>query len=339
VSRPRAVFVTTRPPVHQKLALEAAPEQIRVDLLVSPDKATVMQALAGAEFLISERSGEVDAEIIAAGTELRLIQRLGARCHDIELVAAESCGVPVCVWPLKQSAVVAEHVMALVLSLTKRLRESAEVMLVEGDWGEPQECDANTFVMNWTGRTGIGMLTGASVGIVAMGEIGTELALRLQAFGCDVAYNNRRRLPDSAELRVGVRYLPIDDLLDQCSVVCLLVPFSPETVGMTDAVFLAKMQRGALLVSCGASTTLDEQAVRDAYVSGHLGGIATDGHRWEPAPPDGPLVSLSRDRSANVVLTPHSAQGDLQLTAQMRRPEYTNVMNVLADKPLLHRVV
>jgi len=319
--------------------MEAAPEDIEVELLVSPDKATVINALTGAQFLISERVGEIDADVIAAGGDLQLIQRLGARCHDIDLEAARTREVPVCVWPLEQSAMVAEHVMALLLALAKRLKDSAEVMTSSADWGEPQECDANTFAMNWTGRTGIGMLAGTSVGIIAMGEIGTELALRLRSFGCDVVYNNRRRLPASAESRIGVRYLARDDLLQVCDIVCLLVPFSPETVGMTNPAFLAMMRPGALLVSCGASTTLDEEAVAAAYSSGHLGGIATDGHRWEPTKSDGPLVSLARNRSANVVLTPHSAQGDLQLTAAMRRPEYTNVINVLADKPLLHRVV
>ena len=308
-------------------------------MLVSPKKATLIESLADAEFLISERSGNVDADVIAAGTDLRLIQRLGARCHDIDVEAAEAAGVAVCCWPLMQSAMVAEHIMMLILALAKRLRDSMEVLVDGSEWGEPRESDANTFAMNWTKRTDISVLTGSSVGIVAMGEIGTELALRLRAFGCDVYYHNRHRLPDSAEARVGAQYRPLDDLLGECSVVCLLVPYSPETVGMTDPTFLAKMRPGALLVSCGASTTLDEQAVADAYVSGHLGGVATDGHRWEPLRPDGPLVTLRKEPSANVVLTPHSAQADLELNAEMRAPEFTNLVNLLAGKALRHRVV
>ena len=338
MSRHRTVYVTSRPQIHRDMALEAAPGALDIDLLVAPDKATIIEALAGAEFLVSDRAGDIDADIIAAGRDLRLIQRLGARCHDIDLDAAAAAGVPVCCWPLPQSAMVAEHTMMLVLALAKRLRDSMNVMIDGSDWGTPQECDANTFAMNWTRRSGISMLTGETVGIVAMGEIGTELALRLRVFGCEVRYHNRRRLPTRAEDRIGVQYRPLDELLAECRIVCLLVPYSPETVGMTDATFLEKMQPGALLVSCGASTTLDEQAVADAYVRGGLGGVATDGHRWEPARPDGPLVLLSRDPAANVVLTPHSAQGNLQLTAEMRAPEYTNLVRILAGEPLLHRV-
>ncbi len=334
----RTVYVTSRPRIHRDLALAAAPAELDIEMLVSPAKADVASAVAGAEFLVSDRTGDIDADIIAAGTRLRLIQRLGARCHDIDLDAAKAAGIPVCCWPLMQSAMVAEHTMMLVLALAKRLRDSMNVLVEDRDWGRPQECDANTFAMNWTQRSGISMLTGTTVGIVAMGEIGTELARRLRVFGCEVRYHNRRRLPATAENRIGVQYLPLDDLLAECRIVCLLVPYSPETVAMTDEAFLEKLRPGALLVSCGASTTLDEPAVADAYVRGHLGGVATDGHRWEPARPDGPLVVLSRDPAANVVLTPHSAQGNLQLTAEMRAPEYTNLVNVLAGNPLLHRV-
>ena len=68
-------------------------------------------------------------------------------------------------------------------------------------------------------------------------------------------------------------------------------------------------------------------------------GVATDGYRWEPVRPDNPLVELAADRSANVVLTPHSAQGDRKLDAEARRVEWTNVVNLLEGRPLEHRLV
>ncbi len=339
----RTVFVTDRPRIHRELARAAAPPELAVEMLVSPDRTALVRALAGAEFLISERSGVIDAEVIAAGSELRLIQRLGSRVHDIDLTAAREAGIAVCTWPLAQSSMVAEHAMTLILALAKRLRESMAVMVgdVEGDrdFGEPRLCDADTFAINWSGRTGITMLTDTTVGIVAMGEIGTELALRLRAFGCEVLYHNRNRLPDWAEERLGVRYRTLGNLLGGSDVVCLLLPHSEESTGLTDATFLGDMRPGALLVSCGASTTLDEEAVAAAYRSGHLGGVATDGHRWEPVRPDSPLVALARDPAANVVLTPHTAQGDIRLTAELRRPEFTNLVATLEGRPLLNRVV
>ncbi len=339
----RTVFTTDRPRIHRELALEAAPPELDIEMLVSPDRATLLGALRDAEFLISERSGVIDAEVVAAGSSLRLIQRLGSRVHDIDLEAARSAGIAVCTWPLAQSSMVAEHAMALILALVKRLRESMAVMVgeVDGDreWGEPQMCDADTFAINWSGRSGISMLTDASVGIVAMGEIGTELALRLRPFGCRVLYNNRNRLPGWAEERLGVEYRIREELLGESDIVCLLLPHSEESTGVTDPRFLAMMRPGALLVSCGASTTLDEEAVAEAVRSGRLGGVATDGHRWEPPRVGAPLVELARDPAANVVLTPHTAQGDIRLTAELRAPEFTNLVAMLTGRPLRNRVV
>ncbi|MGI9623598.1 MAG: hypothetical protein ACR2PK_12245, partial [Acidimicrobiales bacterium] len=69
------VFATSRPKIHRYLALEAAPAELDVEMLVSPDKRTLLKSVAAAEFLISERTGEIDAEVIAAANDLRLIQR------------------------------------------------------------------------------------------------------------------------------------------------------------------------------------------------------------------------------------------------------------------------
>ena len=337
----RVVYVSERPEVHRRLALDAAPPGVEVTMVASPSPGSLLDVLRTVDpaVLVSERSGSVDEAVFDAAPSLRLVQRLGRRLHDIDLDAARRREVAVCWWPLPQTVMVAEHAMAMILALAKRLRDSMHVLVADADWGEPRRCDADTFAINWSNRTGITGLSGATVGIVAMGEIGTELAGRLQAFGCDVVYHNRRRLPADEESRLGVRHASLDALLGASDVVVLLVPHSPTTVGMTDAAFCATMQPGALLVSCGASTTLDEEAVAAAYRSGHLGGVATDGHRWEPVRPGDPLVTLARDPAANVVLTPHSAQADLVLGPELRVPEWRNIVHLAADEPLEHRAV
>jgi phosphoglycerate dehydrogenase-like enzyme len=335
----RTVFVTDRPPIHRRLALEAAPPELDVLMLVAPPPDEVADAVRKAEFLVSERSGPIDGSVVEAGRGLRLIQRLGSQVHDIDLEAAGRVGVPVCIWPLPQCAMVAEHVLMQMLALAKRVRDGAEVVAEVGDWGPPARCDGDTFAINWSDRTGIRQIRGSTVGIVGFGEIGTELARRLTSFECAVLYNRRSRLPGWAEDRLGVEYADRDSLLARSDTVCLLLPHSDETEGIADADFLARMRPGALLVSAGASTLLDEEAVADAYRSGRLGGIATDGYRWEPVRADNPLVELAHDRRANVVLTPHSAQADLVLDVDLRRVEFTNLVAVLEGRPLLNRVV
>ena len=90
------LFITHRGERHQQAALDAAPAELDVTLRRSPSKDEIIALLPGKEFLITERSGEIDADIIRAGHDLRLIQRLGAQTHDIDLDAARAAGIPVC---------------------------------------------------------------------------------------------------------------------------------------------------------------------------------------------------------------------------------------------------
>jgi phosphoglycerate dehydrogenase-like enzyme len=337
----KTIFITNRPLVHQDLALQAAPDELDITMLESPTTAEVERTIATLDpvFLISERTGEVSAEMIEAGPSLRLIQRLGSQIHDIDLDAARAADVPVCFWPLPQLTMVAEHVMMQMLSLVKRARPaSAVVAEASNRWGEPRQCDADTFAINWSGFGGVRQLSGATIGIIGFGEIGTALSRLLQPFGASVLYHRRARLPDPAAERLGIGYADPDELLERSDIVVVLLPHSPETEGGIDASFIARMQPRSFLVSAGASTLLDEEAVAAGYRSGHLAGVAADGFRWEPVRPDNPLVLLAADPAANVTLTPHSAQADLVLDVDLRRHEFTNLDALLHGRPLQHRV-
>ena len=335
----RTVYVTQRAPVHQQVARAASPEQLDLVMLVSPSIGEIADAVADAEFLVSERSGLIDASIIEAGPKLRLIQRLGLQVHDIDLDAARQAQVPVCRWPLAQSARVAEHVVMQIMALLKRTREGAQIVAeASGRWGPPQRCDADTFAIDWSQLAGVRQLQDCTVGIVGLGEIGTALVHRLGTFGCELLYHRRNQLPGWAEERLHIAYASLDDLLGRCDVVVLLLPHSADTARIVDAGFLRRMQPGALLINGGASTLLDEEAVADAYRTGDLAGVATDGFTWEPVRGDNPLLTLAADPTANVVLTPHSALAGLVIDAEARRAEYTNLIAVIKGLPLRHQV-
>ena len=335
----RTVYVTHRAPVHQEVARAACPAELELVMLVSPSNPEIIDAVAGAEFLVSERSRVIDASIIEAGTGLRLVQRLGLQVHDIDLDAARRARIPVCRWPLPQCAMVAEHVVMQLMTLLKRTR-AAERIVTEAstEWGPPQRCDADTFLIDWSRMSGVRQLRDCTVGIVGLGEIGTELALRLGPFGCELLYHRRNRMPDRAEKQMQIAYAGLDDLLGRSDAVVLLLPHSADTARIADDRFLNLLRPGSLLINAGASALLDEEAVARAYRSGHLGGVATDGFSWEPVRPDNPLVALAADPGANVVLTPHSAQAGLVIDTAVRRAEYTNLLAVLEGNPLQHQV-
>jgi phosphoglycerate dehydrogenase-like enzyme len=337
----RTLIVTSRPPVHRDLLLEAAPDGLEITMLVSPSSDELYDAVRSIQpvFLVSERTGKIDRRTIEAGRSLRLIQRLGRQIHDIDLEAAREAGIAVCNWPLPQLSMVAEHVMMQILSLLKRGRPATAVVVEASDrWGPPQHCDANTFAINWSGFTGVRQLADATVGIIGFGEIGTNLAGLLRPYDTSVLYNRRTRLPGWAEDDLGIAYATVEEIQTRSDIIVLLLPHSPETEGSIDSQFVERMQPGSFLVSSGASTLLDEEAVADAYRSGHLAGVATDGFRWEPVRPIDPLVTLAVEPSNNIILTPHSAQADLVLDADLRRHEFTNLQAMANDEPLRHIV-
>jgi len=140
------LFITHRGERHQQDALGAAPAELNITMLRSPSKEEIIAALPSIEFLITERSGVIDADIIQTGKNLRLIQRLGSQTYDIDLKSAKKAGIPVCYLPVHSCIMVAEHMVLQILSLSKRLREVMDLTGYADDFGHPSKlCDEDYF--------------------------------------------------------------------------------------------------------------------------------------------------------------------------------------------------
>lgn len=337
------LFLTDRGRRHQQAALAAAPPELAVTMLRRPPRDEILSRLPEVEFLISERAGMIDAEMIAAGRKLRLIQRLGSLTYDIDLEAARAADVPVSAWPVHGAILVAEHMAMQMLALAKRLNDAAAIANAGDGWGQPpRRTDEDTFAYDWSGRENIGEIYGQSVGILGFGEIGAELARRLIGFApARILYHKRNRLPETAEAELGIIYAPRYQLVSESDFLCNLLPYFPQTDMLIDSNFLAQMKPGAFLVSCGSGSVIDEAALADAVLKGHLAGAALDTFEWEPVRPDNPLLPLARNPAMNVVLTPHTAAGSGKGTASdlARREDYENIMRVLRGEAVHYRVV
>jgi len=344
-SRPRVLYLTHRGLQQQQWALAGAPPELEVVMRRDPPKAEVLALLPEMDFLITERAGTIDADMIAAGKKLRLIQRLGIQTWDLDLEAARQAGTPVCYLPIGACVMVAEHMLLQILGLIKRVREGMMVAAEAGDWGRPpRKSDEDTFAYNWSRRTGIRGLENATVGILGMGEIGLELAWRLARFGCRVLYHKRRPLPPEAEARFQVSYTSPEEIAARSDIVCGLLPYSGPMPTL-NAAYLAQMRAGAYLVSCGSGDTVDNEAVLAALKSGRLAGAALDTYNWEPLRPDDPLLELARQPGANLILTPHTAAGGVtdidpaSPAGAHRTPDYANLLAVLRGGELRYRLV
>lgn len=338
MTKHKTLFLTQRGLQHQQWAMEGAPAELELIMRRGASREELLALLADAEFLITERTGVIDAEMIAAAPKLRLIQRLGRQTWDIDLDAARNAGVPVCYWPINGCVMVAEHMMLQMLGLLKRVREAMHVTAEAADYGvETKRGDEDTFAYNWSRRGGIGKLTGATVGILGFGEIGLELVEQLQGFHCTVLYHKRTRLPESVEAQLRLEYAAPDAIAARSDIICSLLPYQGPQEPI-DASYFARMKPGTLFVHCGSGATVDEGALLDALRAGHLAGAALDTYTYEPLHPADPLVQAVQDPTLNLILTPHIAVGGITAGGHSRTQDYDNILALLAGRELRYRI-
>jgi phosphoglycerate dehydrogenase-like enzyme len=309
MAKPRLVFTTERSARHQNNALRVAPDEVDVTMLRSPDGGQLKAALATARYLVSERTGVIDAETMAGAPDLQLILRLGALSCDIDLEAARARGIVVCRRRQEGAMRAAEHVILQMLTLVWRLDETRAIAREAGDdWAARQRTDEDHFAFNWSKRQNLPGLAGKTVGVLGFGEIGVELAHRLAGWNCRLIYARRRRLPEAVERDLALTHVGNDSLIAGSDVLVNLLPYTPDTVGYLDRKRLSSIRPGAVLVSAGSGGVIDEAALADRLRGGHLAGAALDTFDVEPIEADNPLVALARE-GANLVLTPHVAGG------------------------------
>jgi phosphoglycerate dehydrogenase-like enzyme len=146
------------------------------------------------------------------------------------------------------------------------------------------------------------MLNGATLGIIGVGEIGREIAIRAAAFGMRILYYQRTRLPAAEERELEAAYVPFETLLAQSDWVVPQVPGGPATRGFIGRAQFAQMKPGAFLVNVARADIVDRAALIEALTSGRLGGFALDPLYEAPGRSDDELLGFD-----NVVLSPHIA--------------------------------
>jgi phosphoglycerate dehydrogenase-like enzyme len=192
--------------------------------------------------------------------------------------------------------------LALAKKLTK-LDKRLDIASLEAAGYKPRMYDRrHAGAANWARVDGLATLNGSTLGALGLGEIGREVASRARAFGMEVIYHQRNRLPAEIERPLGVRHVPFDELLAQADFITIHLPMTPATTGMFDRAAFARMKEGAFVVNISRAPIIDREALIEALASGRLGGAGLDVHYKEPSDPGDPLT-----RFDNVVLSPHTA--------------------------------
>lgn len=237
------------------------------------DRAALAAAMADCDVLVPTVTDAIDAELInAAPDRLRLIASFGTGYDHIDLKAARARGILVTNTPGVLSEDTADMTMTLILSVTRRFSEGVR-LLRAGQW------------KGWGPSVLLGhRVSGKTLGIVGFGRTGMAVAARARAFGLNVLYNKRKRLPPSVEEAMGVTFEgDLDRLLQRSDIVSLHCPLTAETENLIDARRIALMKSDAYFINTSRGEIVDETALIDALERGHLGGAGLDVYAHEPA--------------------------------------------------------
>jgi phosphoglycerate dehydrogenase-like enzyme len=296
-----------------------------IDLILPDNKseAVLLKSAPGADAIFCYKA-EVTAAIIRAAPALKLIQKHGLNCRNIDIVAATELNVRVATVPLLRNVSVAEHAMALMLACARKVVPGHRAVsgAVYREMGlEPTQTAENNYRANWAAIKGVAEMYEATVGIVGMGDIGMEIAKRCRAFGMNLLYHQRAAHSAAVEAALGIRYVTLDELLSVSDYVVMIVPHTPQTEGMIGAKQLARMKPAATLVNVGRGGLIDEDALIEALQKRPEMSAGLDVYRREPLPSSSPLLALP-----NVVLLPHTGGGsyrsrDVDVPAALRNIE------------------
>ncbi len=231
------------------------------------------------------RSGtRLDADVIARAERLRVIGRAGIGVDNVDVEAATRRGIIVCNAPQSNVVAAAEHTLALMLAVARRVPQ-AHASLVSGRWERSRFSGTELYEK--------------TLGILGFGRIGRLVAARARAFGMQVvAYDPYVSSERFRELGVERAERP-EDVYARADFLSLHLPRTPETERIVDAAALARMREGAYLVNCARGELVDLDALKEALDAGRLAGAALDVFPQEPLT-EHPLFGYE-----NVVVTPH----------------------------------
>jgi glyoxylate reductase len=282
--------------------------------------ADVRRLAAGADVLVADPSVHVEADLLdAAGPQLRLVANFAVGHDNVDLDACRERGVAVTNTPDVLTNATAELALALTMAAARFLSE-AERDLRAGRWS------------GWDPAAYRGLeLSGATVGVVGLGRIGTRYAELLSGFGVQLLYTARSRKA-GAEAALSASKVELEDLLGRADVVSLHAPAGPETHHLIDAAALERMKSDAVLVNTSRGALVDLAALATALHEGRIGAAGLDVYEHEPSVPEEILTA------PRTVLAPHIGSATVKARDAMARTVAENVIAVLEGREPPNRV-
>jgi D-3-phosphoglycerate dehydrogenase len=256
--------------------------------VIAPGKMTRTQTLVTipeAHALIVRSDTKVDAEMLAQAQNLKVVVRAGVGVDNIDLNECTARGIVVMNTPDANTVSAAEHTIALILAMARRIPQ-ADRSMRKGEWERK----------NFTGI----QLMGKTLGIIGFGRVGRAVAERVRCLGVnEIAYDPF--VPEDVARHLGLSLVSrLDDLFERADIISLHAVITDQTREIINAENITKMKDGVFIVNAARGALINDADLAAALKSGKVAGAALDVYDVEPPSPDNPLLGLD-----NVVYTPH----------------------------------
>jgi hydroxypyruvate reductase len=281
---------------------------------LSAEAALELALEEGAQALLITSRLRMDADFISRlPNSLRIVATFSVGYDHVDIAAARKRGIIVTNTPDVLTDATADLTLLLLLAASRRATEYQSIMAA--GWGRR---------LGATDCLGV-QLTGKTLGVIGMGRIGQAVARRARAFGMQIAYHNRNRLPTDAE-GAAKYFAELGDLLASSDVVSLHVPGEPGGAPIINAARLSQMRPGAILINTARGSLVDEAAMIEALESGRLHSAGLDVFTNEPQ------INPRLQRLKNVFLTPHVASATHETRSAMGHRALDNIEAALAGR-------
>ena len=249
---------------------------------LSPEE--LKNEIAEVDALIIRSGTKVTRDIIEAAKNLKVIGRAGTGLDNVDIQAANEKGIVVMNVPGGNTLSAAEHTLALLFSLARRIPQ-ANLSVKQGLWERKKFMGVE--------------LNGKTLGIIGLGRIGSIVAEKALCLKMHVLAYDPFISPEAAAEK-GIELVSLDELFSRSDFITIHTPLTKETYHMIDRSAFEKMKPGVYIINCARGGIIDEEALYEAIVSGKVAGVALDVFEKEPVDPNHPLLKLDQ-----VIATPH----------------------------------
>ncbi len=289
--------------------------RIQMDVRLGLSKDELYKAIGEYDAIITRSGTQVDADLLAHATNLKMIARAGVGIDNVDVAVASERGIIVVNAPFGNTNSAAEHTMAILLAMCRNVPE-ANASLKAGKWQRAP----------FTGHE----LKHKTLGVIGLGKVGGRVALRARSFEMDVVvydpYISEKRAAD-----FGTRLVSLEELVSISDVITVHTPLNDETRDLLTEEHFAQMKSGVLVVNCARGGIINEEAMLNALNSGRVANSAFD--VWSEEPPEGEIIKQLISHP-HMIVTPHLGANTFEAQTNVAVDVSKEILNMLEGRPV-----